>query len=67
MAWDFSTEPEFQEQLDWVEQFCREEIEPLELVFPFAVYMRDPKMKALVDPLKAKVKEKGLWAILTKS
>ena len=27
MAWDFSTEPEFQEQLDWVEQFCREEIE----------------------------------------
>ncbi len=63
MAWDFSTEPEFQEQLDWVEQFCREEIEPLELVFPFAVYMRDPKMKALVDPLKAQVKAKGLWAI----
>ena len=26
MAWDFSTDPEFQEQLDWVEQFCREEI-----------------------------------------
>ena len=63
MAWDFSTEPEFQEQLDWVDQFCREEIEPLELVFPFAVRMRDPKMKALVDPLKAQVKERGLWAI----
>ncbi|MGO9197543.1 MAG: acyl-CoA dehydrogenase family protein [Acidimicrobiales bacterium] len=63
MAWDFSTEPEFQEQLDWVEQFCREEIEPLELVFPFAIWMRDPKMKALVDPLKAQVKAKGLWAI----
>jgi alkylation response protein AidB-like acyl-CoA dehydrogenase len=63
MPWDFSTEPEFQEQLDWIDQFCREEIEPLELVFPFAVRMRDPKMKALVDPLKAQVKEKGLWAI----
>jgi acyl-CoA dehydrogenase len=63
VAWDFSTEPEFQEQLDWVDQFCREEIEPLELVFPFAVRMRDPKMKALVDPLKAQVKERGLWAI----
>ncbi len=63
MAWDFSTDPEFQEQLDWVDQFCREEIEPLELVFPFAVRMRDPKMRALVDPLKARVKEKGLWAI----
>ena len=30
MGWDFSTEPEFQQKLDWVEQFCREEIEPLE-------------------------------------
>ena len=63
MAWDFSTEPEFQEKLDWVDQFCREEIEPLELVFPYAVRMRDPKMQALVDPLRAKVKEQGLWAI----
>src|SRR5580700_9252104 len=63
MAWDFSTEPEFQAQLDWVDTFCREEVEPLELVFPYAVRMRDPKMKALVDPLKAQVKERGLWAI----
>jgi acyl-CoA dehydrogenase len=63
VAWDFSTEPEFQEKLDWVDQFCREEVEPLELVFPFAVRMRDAKMKALVDPLQAKVKEQGLWAI----
>ena len=63
MAWDFSTDPEFQEQLDWVEQFCREEIEPLELVFPYAVRMRDPKMKALVDPLRDQVKARGLWAI----
>ena len=63
MAWDFSTEPEFQEQLDWVAQFCREEIEPLELVFPYAVRMRDPKMKALVKPLQDQVKARGLWAI----
>jgi acyl-CoA dehydrogenase len=63
MAWDFSTEPEFQEQLDWVEQFCREEIEPLDLVFPGAVRSRDPKVKALVDPLKQQVKDRGLWAL----
>ena len=63
MAWDFSTEPEFQDQLDWVDQFCREEVEPLELVFPYAVRMRDPKMKALVDPLRQQVKDRGLWAI----
>jgi acyl-CoA dehydrogenase len=62
-VWDFSTEPEFQEKLDWVERFCVEEVEPLELLFPYALRMRDPKMKALVDPLKAQVKAQGLWAI----
>jgi alkylation response protein AidB-like acyl-CoA dehydrogenase len=63
MAWDFSTDPEFQAQLDWVEQFCREEIEPLDLVFPGAARSRDPKLKALVDPLKQQVKDRGLWAL----
>jgi acyl-CoA dehydrogenase len=63
MAWDFSTEPEFQEKLDWVEKFCREEIEPLDLVFPGAVRSRDPKIKAIVDPLKQQVKDQGLWAL----
>ena len=63
MAWDFSTEPEFQEKLDWVERFCREQVEPHELVFPYAVRARDPKLKALVKELQDKVKEQGLWAL----
>ena len=65
MAWDFSTEPEFQEKLDWVEQFCQEEIEPLSLVFPMALRMKrnDPKMAELVDPIQQQIKDKGLWAI----
>ncbi len=63
MAWDFSTEPEFQEQLDWVEEFCRTEIEPLDLVFPGAAWSRNPKAKALADPLKQQVKDHGLWAL----
>ena len=29
MAIDFDVEPEFQEQIDWVENFTKEEIEPL--------------------------------------
>ena len=33
MAWDFSTDPEFQEQLDWMREFVREEIWPIETVF----------------------------------
>jgi acyl-CoA dehydrogenase len=63
MAWDFSTEPEFQEQLDWVEQFCTEEIDPVDLLFPDAAKSKDPKMKAIVDPLKQVVKDHGLWAL----
>ena len=34
MAWDFSTEPEFEKKLDWIREFVREEIEPLEVLFP---------------------------------
>jgi alkylation response protein AidB-like acyl-CoA dehydrogenase len=63
MAWDFSTEPEFQEKLDWVERFCREEVEPLDLVFPGAVRSHNPKIKAIVDPLKQQVRDQGLWAL----
>jgi acyl-CoA dehydrogenase len=63
VAWDFSTEPEFQEQLDWVTDFCQNEIEPLDLVFPGAAYSRNPKAKALADPLKQQVKDRGLWAL----
>src|SRR5215469_13018697 len=63
VAWDFSTEPEFQEQLDWVADFCKNEVEPLDLVFPGAAYSRNPKAKALADPLKQQVKDRGLWAL----
>jgi alkylation response protein AidB-like acyl-CoA dehydrogenase len=63
MGWDFSTEPEFQKKLDWVDEFCRTEVEPLDLVFPYAVRSRDPKVKALVKPLQDQVKEQGLWAL----
>jgi len=63
VAWDFSTEPEFQKQLDWVADFCKNEVEPLDLVFPGAAYSRNPKAKALADPLKQQVKDRGLWAL----
>ena len=34
MAWDFETDPDYQKKLDWVDQFVREEVEPLDLAFP---------------------------------
>ena len=33
MAIDFSVEPEFQEQLDWVRAFVHDEVEPIEHVW----------------------------------
>ncbi|HTE61420.1 MAG TPA: acyl-CoA dehydrogenase family protein [Solirubrobacteraceae bacterium] len=57
MAWDFSTEPEFEEQLAWMRELVREEIYPLEtLDLDWETYLR------LVEPLKRRVKERGLWA-----
>ena len=36
--WDFQTEPEFQEKLDWMDTFIREEIEPLDQVLDVNVF-----------------------------
>jgi len=33
MTWDFSTDPDFQEQLDWMSEFVRREIWPLETIW----------------------------------
>ena len=63
MAWDFSTEPEFQEQLDWMDTFVREEVQPLDLLWgDRAFHPLDPALRAIVDPLKQQVRERGLWA-----
>lgn len=66
MAWDFSTEPEFEEKLDWVKRFCDEKVEPLDHIFPIfphAVRSPDPAVKAYVRELQQEVKDQGLWAI----
>jgi acyl-CoA dehydrogenase len=63
MAWDFSTDPEFQAKLDWVDQFCREEVEPLGYLFPHAVRLPDPHVRALVKDLQQQVKDHELWSI----
>jgi len=63
MAWDFSTDPEFQKKLDWAYQFVREEVEDLDLRYPEMHYTpTSGELKAVTDPLKQKVREHGLWA-----
>jgi acyl-CoA dehydrogenase len=57
MAWDFSTEPEFQAKLDWMREFVREEIYPLEVLDFDWRQFRD-----IAKPLMEEVKGQGLWA-----
>jgi acyl-CoA dehydrogenase len=59
MAWDFSTEPEFEAKLDWMRTFVREEIWPLETVFG---ELDQKGLDRLYAPLQQQVKERGLWA-----
>lgn len=63
MAWDFSTEPEFDEQLAWMRGFVRDEIMPLETL---ADRWREPGgwqvFRRITAPLKEEVRARGLWA-----
>ena len=63
MAWDFSTDPDFEEQLAWMRAFVKEEVAPLDLVFPHLDHrVPEPWLKKVIDPLKQEVKRRGLWA-----
>ena len=64
MAWDFSTEPEFQAKLDWISEFVRDELEPIDLVFgSHVVYDKShPVHREVIRPLQARVKDQDLWA-----
>jgi acyl-CoA dehydrogenase len=65
MAIDFSIEPEFQADLDWIDKFVRQEIEPLDALFPGSVLPYDKsneETQRIVRPLQQIVRERGLWA-----
>ncbi len=62
MGWDFETEPEFQEKLDWVDRFLTEEIEPLDLVLPNPYDKSNRRVIEHVKPLQQQVCDQGLWA-----
>ena len=59
MSWDFSTEPEFQAQLDWMNEFVRAEIWPLETIWR---ELSNDGLAEAMAPLQQRVKERGLWA-----
>ena len=57
MAWDFSTEPEFEEKLEWMRGFVREEVFPLE-----TLDLTYDQVRVAIRPLQDQVKTQGLWA-----
>ena len=57
MAWDFSTEPEFEEKLAWMRGFVREEVFPLE-----TLDLTYDQVREVIRPLQERVKAEGLWA-----
>src|ERR1700728_4485457 len=60
MAWDFSTDPDFQPTLDWITGFIAEEVQPLEPLLP---QLSAGQAALLLEPLKQQVRDRGLWAV----
>ena len=58
MAWDFETDPEFEEQLQWMRDFIDSELIPLEPIFRELTPAEWAPVKAY---LQEQVKARGLW------
>ena len=62
MAWDFQTDDDYQQELNWIDGFVREEVEPLDHVLGSPYDVKSAAHVKLVKPLQAVVKARGLWA-----
>ena len=62
MSWDFRTDPDYQELLDWADTFVRDEVEPLDLVLGSPYDKGDERTQRAIRPLQQRVRDKGLWA-----
>ena len=66
---DFDVEPEFQKQIDWVENFTTEEIEPLDSFLSVGRSKDGERIdregwqaiRGYIDDLKEQVRDQGLW------
>jgi acyl-CoA dehydrogenase len=62
---DFSISPGLQEKLDWIRAFVDQEVVPMDALFDDSkVYNpHDLASRAVLKPLQARVKERGLWGL----
>jgi acyl-CoA dehydrogenase len=62
MGWDFATDADYQAKLDWVDEFMRAEVEPLDFVLRDPYDKTDAHAMGIVGPLQQQVRGQGLWA-----
>ncbi len=66
MAWDFTTEPEFQEKLDWADGFVTDKVYKVDSLWPHDNYKPTKDLtdeqRNVIQPLKDEVRKHGLWA-----
>jgi len=62
MTWSFETDPAFQAELDWIEQFIEEKVAPLDFLLVNPYDVKNPDNRRLVRPLQDEVRQRGLWA-----
>ena len=62
MSWDFENDDEFHPALDWMNEFVREEIEPLDHVLGSPYDITNSQNRKIVPKLQAEIKARGLWA-----
>ena len=62
MSWGFETDPEYAKKLAWVDEFVRNEVEPVDRVIEHAWNINDPVRNALIRPLQDEVRKNDLWA-----
>ena len=59
MAWDFTTEPQYEAKLEWAREFVRTEIWPLETLMG---ELSQDQLDRAYAPLQEQVRRQGLWA-----
>ena len=62
MSWSFETDADYQRELEWVDRFVREEVEPLDHVLGSPYDVTNPAFVRLVRPLQKEVRARKLWA-----
>jgi acyl-CoA dehydrogenase len=64
---DFSIDPEFQKDLDWIKTFFEEKVMPLQYLFDYdqgaAVDIGNKPLRHVIRRLQAEVRARGLWAL----